>query len=71
MFSEDATRWTDPSLSWSTSSSLNAMAASPGQAGALNGKGGGKAQRGNISLSSLARSRRRKAPARKASTKAR
>jgi hypothetical protein len=44
---------------------------SPDQAGALNGKGGGKAQRGNISLSLWERSHRRKAPARKASTKAR
>ena len=59
MFSEDATRQTDPSLSRSTNSSLNAVVSSPGQTGALKGKGGGKAQRGNISLSSRARSRRR------------
>jgi hypothetical protein len=39
------------------------------QAGALNGNGGGKAQSGNMSDSSRARSRRRAAPARNASTK--
>ena len=41
-----------------------------GQAASLNGSCGGKAQRGNMSLISRARSRRRSAPARKASTKA-
>jgi hypothetical protein len=43
----------------------------PGQAVSLRGSCGGKAQRGNMSLISRARSRRRRAPARKASTKAR
>jgi hypothetical protein len=32
MFSEDATRWTDPSLSISTSDSLSAVIANPSQA---------------------------------------
>jgi len=68
---DDAPRWTDYSLSRAASGSLSTAIASPGQAGALKGSGGGKAQRGNISLSSRARSRKRSAPARKASTKAR
>ena len=71
MFSDDATHWTDPSLYCLASCSVSAVVASPGQAGAVKGKGGGKAQRGNISLNSRARSRKRRAPARKASTKAR
>jgi len=38
---------------------VSAVMADPGQAGALNGRAGGKAHRGNISASSRARSRRR------------
>jgi len=50
---------------------VTALVASPAQAGALKGKAGGKDQRGNMSASSRPWSRRRRAPARKASTKAR
>jgi hypothetical protein len=71
VFSDGDIHWTDSSLGRSASSSAHAVVFSSGQAGALNGKGGGKDQRGNISFSSCARSRKRRAPARKASTKAR
>jgi len=50
---------------------VTALVASPAQAGALKCKAGGKDQRGNMSASSRPWSRRRRAPARKASTKAR
>ena len=43
---------------------VSGVVAGAGQAGALNGRDGGNAHRGNISASSRARSRRRWAPAR-------
>jgi hypothetical protein len=67
----DGRRRADLSLGGSGSSPVSVEVACPGQAGALKGKAGGKAQRGNMSASSRARSRMRWAPARKASTKAR
>jgi hypothetical protein len=67
----DGGRRADVSLGVSGSSPVSVEVACPGQAGALKGKAGGKAQRGNMSASSRARSRMRWTPARKASTKAR
>ena len=67
----DGRRRADLSLGGSGSSPVSVEVARPGQAGPLKGKAGGKAQRGNISASSRARSRMRWTPARKASTKAR
>ena len=52
-------RQADPSLSRSVSGAADAVEGGPGQAGALNGSCGGKAQSGNMSLISRARSRRR------------
>jgi hypothetical protein len=67
----DDSRRADLSLGGSGSSLVSVEEACPGQAEALKGKAGGKAQRGNMSASSPARSRMRWATARKASTKAR
>ena len=61
----------DLRFSHSAGSSVSVARLDLRQAGALNGNGDGKAQRGNMSDSSRARSRRRAAPVRKASTKAR
>ena len=61
----------DLRFSHSASNSVSVARLDSRRAGALNGNGGGKAQRGNMSDSSRARSRRRAAPVRKASTKAR
>ena len=67
----DGKHWAELSLNGMPGGSTGAVMSGPSYSGALNGKAGGKAQRGKMSTNSRARSRRRRAPARKASTKAR